>query len=536
MSSMNLLLALILAAAVPVSEIAKRVEALVARLAADDYETREQATRDLMRLGVDAEPLLREALASSQDPEVRERLDEALLNLVGSREEAFALACLQSGSPFPQPTKRPVRVEISQVMVAQAIEKIAGEFGLEIEFFKDDRWLQEEAGTAPILGSTATTAPDPQLLLEFALTNNLELTYVVDGKRIIIVRLTPAILLERLAREEPRASEFQEQSMVEDFFSRKVNHWGSIHWFIQRQTSEKRKSRVKWVEELVRAAKDRDATPESRCRAIRGFRWLYGAAAVPQHDATAHLLEILKEDGAPEAIRTEAVRVLPHCPEPEAVDELFRILEGPAPEPKSALLFQLGRTGGISALGTIRADEILEERLHKDLVALSGSPDAEVAARSATLRVLLMGDKDALESMNALALSSDQDTSWMVIEALRVSAFKDFAQVKGRIDALARDKDAKLRAAAACLYGRTSGGKARGHDVAESRRLLADPAPVVRACAAHALGVIYSLQAAEAFREGLDSCLEHLQDLLKEDPDERVKTYVKAALDQMPVR
>jgi RNA polymerase sigma factor (sigma-70 family) len=61
----------------------KKVKKMIADLDADDFDTREQATKDLEKLGKDAESLLREALAAGPSAEAKQRLEQLLKSVGG---------------------------------------------------------------------------------------------------------------------------------------------------------------------------------------------------------------------------------------------------------------------------------------------------------------------------------------------------------------------------------------------------------------------------------------------------------------------
>jgi dipeptidyl aminopeptidase/acylaminoacyl peptidase len=85
---------------------AKRIERLIGELADDDFQTREQATKDLEAMGDRAAPALRKALASDPSPEARRRLGELLARVDGGSlsaetvREVRAVEALEAiGSP-----------------------------------------------------------------------------------------------------------------------------------------------------------------------------------------------------------------------------------------------------------------------------------------------------------------------------------------------------------------------------------------------------------------------------------------------------
>lgn len=70
-----------------------KVEKLITQLGAEEFTTREQATRDIVTLGPVAEPLLRQAAARAADPEVKQRAELCLRQIAaGSRSALLGAA------------------------------------------------------------------------------------------------------------------------------------------------------------------------------------------------------------------------------------------------------------------------------------------------------------------------------------------------------------------------------------------------------------------------------------------------------------
>lgn len=506
------------------SELARNVAALVTRLGSDDVAVREQATEELIRLGPEAEPLVAAALSKADDAEVKARLEAVLQVYAPQREEAYALKCLREKRVFPKGTKSPGRGEIEvNATIADAVEHIAETFGLKIELYADDAALKEKAKEARL--KVTASSPTAEYLLFTAVTEQFEHTYVIDGDRIVIVRLTPAILFERLGLDGDVRDEFQEQRKLRYFGEpERREYWTTMNRFIQAQAGRGH-SREKWVAVLAAAAQDAKGGVEFRRSAIRAMRSLYGAEAEFQPDSTDVLIRLFADAKAPPEVRAEAAAALAECSEDDGVETVLTILEGGDRAYQSALLHSLGATAhrGIAALPRILVDEDRKARFDGSLKSLSASKEAEIAGRATALRVLV-GDYEAVKPL------CGSPTSWMVIGALRSAAFHDFASVRERLEALAKDESATWRAAAALVYGRRAGGQGRAEDVAGATRLLDDAEPIVRWAAAHSLGITYSSNAAEKYRDGLAECRAKLKAALEKEIDARVRAQIEAAL------
>lgn len=81
---------------------AAAIEALVAKLGADDFRTREQASKQLETLGAKARPALEQAAKQAESPEVRWRAQQILRRLKGTDQERQL-----GGSAAPRPPATP---------------------------------------------------------------------------------------------------------------------------------------------------------------------------------------------------------------------------------------------------------------------------------------------------------------------------------------------------------------------------------------------------------------------------------------------
>lgn len=80
--------------AFPQDDLARKVNDLIPRLASDDVEARQKAAADLRALGRPSLPLLRDALKSEVDPEIKARLEELI-----HRYEAIDWSVAAAGAP-----------------------------------------------------------------------------------------------------------------------------------------------------------------------------------------------------------------------------------------------------------------------------------------------------------------------------------------------------------------------------------------------------------------------------------------------------
>jgi hypothetical protein len=101
----------------PAEVDAKRMTELLAALDGDDFEAREQATRELARLGDLAGPAIRQALGGSPPPEARGRLEGLAAKLDGpveDAEQARALRAVEALERIGTPEARRLLDELGQ--------------------------------------------------------------------------------------------------------------------------------------------------------------------------------------------------------------------------------------------------------------------------------------------------------------------------------------------------------------------------------------------------------------------------------------
>lgn len=116
------------------SSIQQKVETLVKKLAADEYEVREDATSDLLKLGRAAAPHLRKQLETTKDPEVKNRLQFVLKQLNE----------LPAPKSEPRPKIKEGKPPAGRQIPAPNIDEIFKEFAVPDGFRKLFGGLQKE--------------------------------------------------------------------------------------------------------------------------------------------------------------------------------------------------------------------------------------------------------------------------------------------------------------------------------------------------------------------------------------------------------
>jgi hypothetical protein len=106
-------------------DLEKKVAAIVARLADDSIDAREQAVKDLADLGTGAIPLLKKAIAKAGD-ETRGRLEEAIRTIELRDALARSLPPLQK-----------ITLDLKKRPAREAIEEIASRAGIGVKFEGD---------------------------------------------------------------------------------------------------------------------------------------------------------------------------------------------------------------------------------------------------------------------------------------------------------------------------------------------------------------------------------------------------------------
>ena len=118
----------------PKSSIQQKIEVYVKKLAADEYDIREEATSDLLKLGRSAAAHLRKQLETTKDPEVRNRL-QFILKQFGE---------LPAPKTQPRPKVKEGQAPVGRQLPAPNLGEIFKEFAMPEEFRKLFDGLQKE--------------------------------------------------------------------------------------------------------------------------------------------------------------------------------------------------------------------------------------------------------------------------------------------------------------------------------------------------------------------------------------------------------
>lgn len=507
----------------------KTVAALAVQLGADQFEKREEALTALVRLGMKAEPVVRAEMNRATDPEIRGRLLAALQMYAIEEEEAWAIAQIRKGDPFP-PSKEGVgKVDLKgPASIEDFVESIRQQTGVKIELYAADATLPEFMELVSTVWSSSSSGPGAaESALWLALCAG-DLTWVVDGERVVIVRLSPGVLFEKLGRELDRWSHYWIASSLMDFESGRFNYWLSTQRFLQEKGKAGGPPRDKWFQLLRNRALDAGETERNRAMALMGLGKYLGTTEIPQADVDGVFSTLACDPEAPETVRRWAARGLAWGLTGAAQDALLGILEGKEEGLQRDVVAALLEASGFywTALARIESDEKRSERLKASLAALSASK-SETLALHATVFRAWRKDPEAQAALVSAKEPADPQIRLYFFHALHQAAT---APARERFLEFRSSPEPRTRAAIAAIAGSRAGGTDRGAEAELLLDFLADPEPIVRNFAATGLGTIYSGSASEPYREGKDRAIARLEELLGKEQDARVKEAIEAGL------
>ncbi len=537
MGGLSLLTGLIafLLATAPQDTEAGRIEKWVASLDSEDAKVREEAESRLIQLGPRIRPTLVAALPRLS-AEQKGRIEAILQRFILVEEDEYAVRLLKKGDAFPLPPPKPgVWGEgwstPEGASVSEAVFAIARRVNLAVEFYAPDAAFRREADEAALQVRATTSNGDGEWLLTTALQSGMDACMVVDRERVVIVRMTPAVLLERLALTDSRSFEIERH--LENFGGVSNRHWVSIGSFLQTCYNAGGPRFARWNDALKSAARDPKRTARDRSAALCGLRWFRGIDHQLLPDSAAVFVELASDPKAPMEIRTEAAGSLAYCLEEEAQTKLLELLEAGAVEFVAPLLLRLAErpNGYLGALYEINKDAARRARLIAALEKLEKHADRDVALRALSILSVFVQKGPSILRLAAAGEPAEPQTLRVFLDALRISAFSNVPEVWDRVDRLAAHSSARMRASAAAIYGRSVGGKERARDVKGAVAMLTDKEPLVRWASAEALRYIYMIQgAAEPYDEGWEGAEPHLKKAVGVETDPKVKEALEGAL------
>lgn len=507
----------------------KELARLIESLDSEDPATRSAAEARLVALGPTLRPQLEEAMKKKAiSEETRARIRSILQKFAQMEEEWYALERLEKKDPFPYRQTRRVEVKVDKgTSVAAAIEKVAREYGIKVEFYSGDDDLVQEASRTPIVGGFIVGNGDAETALSLAVSCSMDATAVVEGDRLIVVRLTPSVLLAKIELTNPEAPG---RWILRDYAGTLHDYWKGAMRFLGSRGDQGGDARRKWLDVLSTRALDASQPEGVRRRALRGLQAYLGRSEKPQPDVTEVFRQVFRQKGGSDALRAEALLGLTQGMEPESQEILLAVLESREPTMSRHLLgYWMSNAGIYSAMAKIREHAPSRARLEAALRRIEEGADGDLALRALAVDATLEHEEAALRLCRAPE-PAELATLYLTIEALRASADRGWAPVLDRIDALGTHPNPEVRAVVAGVYGRRAGGKARERDVQGALGLLGDREPIVRWAAAYALGAIYSSSAFERYFDGWPACRNRLDDALKAETHPKVRSRLEETL------
>lgn len=473
-------------------DLARKVADEVRRLGADSLDEREAAQKALTDLPPAADRFIDEALKGAQDPEVRTRLSMVVRDLVPKREESYAIAQINKADAFPDPGREIITWKDARRKTVEGSLRIISEFSkIPIEFYPGDETLKPLAETTKPRMWSHTNAENA---LAEVLHREMDATYVVDGSRIVIVRLTMPVFLARFAADskaEASSLGLATGSRIRSFGSPSVpRSWadGNIARLIlngSKSNDAMNPQSEKWLTRLQDVALNDAAAEDDRILALRALaelRWdpnfWARSAEIPKTWQT--LAEGSKTPrGVAEAARFELTR--------RSLDEddtAVKALESGSVDLQKRLLAELysRRTYSLPMTPVAKPTEEVRKKLLGRLDDLRKSPNPDVAVLSAAAAVAL-GNADAVETLAKAAIPSERGSVLAMIEQLTPHR-PDVAR-----DRFAKHAHPDYRAAYVMCLAQTKGDD-RTAAADRALAMLDDDAPIVRCFAVWTLSTL----------------------------------------------
>ena len=462
-------------------EIDRIVASHVERLLTGDLEAREAAECALVELGQRAEPAVRREWEQSTDPEVRERLSVALAAYAQEREEAFAIECIRRAEPFPPPDLHGDEVILSGRSLLADLSAIADITAIEIVTYEEDpalaSILDATRGGEPIHPTNSAGAV--RSILAYLL-RDIDVTAVADRGRIVIVRLTPAVVFAQMAVDDEVDSLTGVALDLWRFEHGPAPGHSTIFRVLGMKSGVPGERRDRWFAVLRDRALDPATSEAERVHALHGLKRFVDATARPDEAVDAVFVALAGDASAPRKVAWAALHGLACAHSPAGQEAVLGVIEGDDVEGQARLLWALSCFQGFT--GSWLAGDA--ERVPKALARLSSGPDERVATLALCLRSYL-GDRAAREGLVDRPRPAERGDRFLLLEAL--SAI-DSTRARERLSSFSRDGEADTRAAVAALLGGSYGRAPIPAEFDAGLRLLEDEDARARGFAAEALG------------------------------------------------
>ncbi len=522
---------LLLAAAVPAQAAPQSpVRALVERLASDDYQEREAAHTALVHLGLPARDAVRAALAKASDPEVLARLEAVLQTYAVEEEERYAVERLARGDPFPaQPGDLKLGAGSGEP-IHEALARIKEATGIAVEPWPGDADLAADLDR-PVTGAVTSSGEGAVRGVLFHTLMGIDCTWVVDGARVVVVRLTPAVLFAKMARERRTADLSDLEETLRSFEAPSFDYFDSIWCHLRIKADEARATREKWFCLLRNRAMDGEESADHRALALEGLQEFLGSNDKPQPDVDDVFASLARDAKTPAEARRAAISGMFMGMTPAAKAGVLAILEGEDEEARRTLIEALNDQFycALTCLVPMKADAPAWERFVAGLGKEVGSPDPQTSHRAS----FALANLEAEGAGAALVAREAPKEAPLLLEYLETVKRLRTPESRARVVESRSHPDPRVRAAVAYLLGNYAGGTGRGPDVELLLVDLEDEAPIVRFVAANGLGTVYSNSAAERFDEGIAEAASRLAALRARETDTRVRKKVEESLEAM---
>ncbi|MHC5036176.1 MAG: HEAT repeat domain-containing protein [Planctomycetota bacterium] len=515
-------------------DISKTLEREIPRLGSEDWQEREAAHQAILQLGIQAEKQVRSAMKTASDPEIQYRLAAILQCYRLEAEEQYALKQIEKGEAFPRGES--IQFRVGRQTVAEAIASIIRHTRIMIQVYPQDAALSTRLKETLVPSEHYCGGKNPALHALVRVLYDCDATFVVDAGKIVIVRLTPAVLFAGLERDLHGRPETLLEQQVWAFKNPERRRLYTVLYFLLQKVQEGGFPRDKWFTLLANRVESPSESLENRLLALRALQYFLGYPNRDQGDVEEVFLRRALDENAPKVMRHRAYQGLTVGFSMKCQDAFLSILEKGRTSVRLAMLKAIEATYFYprTTLKRIRKDAVRKDRLEKIFWKLCASDEPDLSAY-ATAILALFEDEKAFQRLGVIPVPQNHDALRAFLTALSQRRMKGRLKAQDkhldRLQALAHHDSPDIRAMIAVRMGSYVGGYGRTPDVESCLSLLIDPAPVVRYFAAESLGKIYSSMASRRFTEGLEKSRSALQKVFNKEDDKRVRDKILETLE-----